>query len=169
MVYRYASELKEDQELDRKLLFLRPIRRRVLPVALASLCATLFVLAIFERSRGRYVFAFIGCVATLLFVAEFIQEQRVVQNWSTAVGTVLSFRKVRRGAEIKYVFKADDNRTYVGATSGGAFLPRAGRTLGIMYNRVDPSRSMPLSQFWFYEFSFGTNPETPSKHEVARS
>jgi Protein of unknown function (DUF3592) len=155
MVYRYQNALRDDDGLRQKLQFLRPMPRRLIPIALACICAVPLLLARLERGVGRYVFIFFGCLVASLFAARFVHEYRVVRNWSTAVGTVLLFRKSghRRGARIKYAFRGSDGLVHLGSATGSVRLPKEGATLGIVYRSDDPSQSLLLSQFWFYEFS----------------
>ena len=155
MVYRYQNALREDDGLRQKLQLLRPVPRRVMPVALACLCAVPLLLARLEGGVGGYVFIFIGCLVAFLFAARFVQEHRVISNWRAAVGTVLLFQESghRRGAQIKYAFRGSDGLVYLGRATGSARLPKEGATLGIVYRLDNPSQSLLLSQFWFYEFS----------------
>ena len=154
MVHRYQELLREDAELDERLRRLRVSTRRVLPVALAALCVTLFVVGAVERDWSGLSFAVLGIVGLLLSVAGFATERKILRRWSGAVGTVLSRRKTgrRSGVEIKYGFRASDKQVHLGRSSGGAWMPKEGSTLGIVYHSDDPSRNLPLSKFWFYEF-----------------
>ncbi|SRR6266567_687126 len=155
MVYRYQNALRDDDGLRQKLQFLRPVPRRVMPIALVLICAVPLLLARLEGGVGRYVFIFFGCLVAFLFAARFVQERRVVRNWSAAVGTVLLFRRSGhgRGAQIKYAFRGSDGLVHLGSATGSVRLPKEGATLGIVYRSDNPSQSLLLSQFWFYEFS----------------
>jgi hypothetical protein len=96
----------------------------------------------------------VGCIAPLLLAARFAGEYRIVRNWASAVGTVISFQKLtnrRRGAAIKYLFRGSDDLLHLGNATGSIRL-KDSKTLGIIYSRVRPSRSMLLSQFLFYNF-----------------
>ena len=154
MVYRYQNALRDDAGLRDALNNLRPEYRRILPLALACLCAVLLLLARTQKGLGRYVFIAAGSLAALLFAARFLAEHRIVSNWAAAVGTVLLFRKHRRrSAAIKYAFKGPDGLVYLGNATGSAFLPKEGATLGVIYRVDNPSRSLLLSKFLFYEFA----------------
>ena len=70
------------------------------------------------------------------------------------MGTVISFQKLlnrRRGARIKYLFRGSDGLLHVKNTTGNIRL-KDSKTVGIIYSRDGPSRSMLLSQFLFYDF-----------------
>jgi hypothetical protein len=58
----------------------------------------------------------------------------------------------RRGARIKYVFLSSDNKLHVDNVSGAASMPKEGQSLPLAFKLDDPSISLPLSSFWFYEF-----------------
>src|SRR6266571_2810501 len=48
MVYRYQNALRDDDGLRQKLQFLRPVPRRVMPIALVLICAVPLLLARLE-------------------------------------------------------------------------------------------------------------------------
>ena len=167
MVYRYQNALLEDEGLRLRLECLRPERRRIMPIAMSCLCALPFFLARLEQNVGRFLLIAVGCLAPLLLAARFAEEYRIVRNWATAVGTVISFQKLtnsRRGAAIKYLFRGCDGLLHLGNTTGSIRLKDT-KTLGIIYSRDHPSRSMLSTQFWFYDFSPVAIPEgtEPSK------
>jgi hypothetical protein len=169
LVYRYQNALLDDERLRQKLEYLRPERRRIVPIAMACLCALPFFLARLEQSIGRYLLIGIGCIAPLILAARFAGEYRVVRNWAAAVGTVISFQKLtnRRGAAIKYLFRGSDGLLHLGNTTGSIRL-KDSKTLGIIYSRDRPSRSMLLSQFWFYDFAQVANHGSAQAFEVAQ-
>jgi hypothetical protein len=122
---------------------------------MACLCAVPFFLARLEQNVGRYFLIGVGCLTPVLLAARFAGEYRIVRNWAAAVGTVISFQKLmnrRQGAAIKYLFRGCDGLLHLGNTTSSARL-KDSKTLGIIYCRDKPSRSMLLSQFWFYDFS----------------
>ena len=170
MVYRYHNALLDDEKLRRKLECLRPERRRIIPIAIACLCALPFFFARLEQNAGRYLLIGVGCLAPLLLIARFAAEYRIVRNWAAAVGTVISFQKLmnrRRGAAIKYLFRASDGLLHLGNTTGSIRL-KDSKTLGIIYSRDNPSRSMLLSQFLFYDFVPVATRESAKVSEVAQ-
>ena|SRR5271165_1686174 len=164
MVHRYQGLLREDEDLSNRLAHLRVSPRRILPFALAALCVTLFVIANVVRDWGIVPLLIIACSASVLLPLQYIKERRIVQHWSAAVGTVLSRRKTgRRGVEIKYAFRAADGQVHLGK---GIASPRSKEeTLGVVYEAGDPTRSLPQSQFWFYEFSLV--PQSQNETEAA--
>jgi hypothetical protein len=89
-----------------------------------------------------------------------------------AVGTVIWFQKIqgrRRGAAIKYLFRASDGTLHLGNARGSMRLAKENKTLGIIYSADNPSRSMLLSQFWFYDFSQVATREGTDMSEVRQS
>jgi len=70
-----------------------------------------------------------------------------------AVGTVLVHKGLgaRRGARIKYGFLSADNKLHVGNVGTIPFMPKERQSVPIVYKLDDPSISLPLSSFWFYE------------------
>ena len=170
MVYRYQNALLDDEALRGKLESLRPVRRRIVPIAMAFLCALPFFLSRLEENVGRYLLIGVGCLAPLLLAARFAEEYTIVRSWAVAVGTVISFQKLtnrRRGAAIKYLFRGCDGLLHLGNTTVGVQLKDT-KTLGIIYCRNKPSRSMLLSQFWFYDFSPVATWEATQPAEVGR-
>ena len=168
MVYRYQNALLDDEELRQKLECLRPVRRRILPIAMACLCALSFLLARLEESAGRYLWIGVGCPAPLLLAAQFAAEYRIVRNWAAAVGTVISFQKLRRrSAAIKYLFRGSDGLLHLRNTTRSIRL-KGTTTLGVIYCLDNPSRSMLLSQFLFYDFVPVTTRESAKASEGAR-
>jgi hypothetical protein len=156
LVYRYQNALLDDERLRRRLESLHPERRRSIPIAIACLCAVPFVLATLEDSVRMYLWIGVGCIAPLFVAVRFAEEYRIVRNWAAAVGTVIWFQKLqgrRSGAAIKYLFRASDGALHLGNATSGIRLARESKTLGIIYSRENPSRSMLVSQFWFYDFS----------------
>ena len=172
MVYRYQNALQDDEKLRRTLESLRPTRRRVVPIAMACLCATPFFLARFEENVARYLWIGGGCLVLVLLVAKFAGEYRIVRNWAAAVGTVIWFQKVRGrrgvGAMIKYLFRGSDGLLHLGSATRSIRLLQDKKTLGIIYCADNPSRSMLLSQFWFYNFSPIATLDGTETTEVAR-
>ena len=169
MVYRYKNALLDDERLRQKLECLRPERRRIIPIAMACLCALPFFLARLEQSVGRYLLIGVGCLAPLLLAAKFAREYRIVRNWTAAVGTVISFQKLMnrsRGATIKYLFRGCDDLLHVGKATGSVRL-KDSKTVGIIYSQDRPSRSMLLSQFLFYDFVPVATRESARASEVA--
>ena len=169
MVYRYQNALLDDEGLRQKLGCLRP-EWRILSVAVACLCALPFLLARLEQSNGRYLLIGVGCLAPLLLAARFAGEYRIVRNWAAAVGTVISFQKLmnrRRGAAIKYLFRGSDGLLHLGNATGSIRL-KDSKTLGIIYSRDRPSRSVLLSQFLFYDFVPVATRESAKASEVAQ-
>jgi hypothetical protein len=156
MVFRYQELLREDEDLGKRLDRLEASPRRFLPLALAALCTTFFVIAALVHDWVRVVPLVLGCATAVGIPIKFMNERRIVQRWSSAVGTVLSRWKTGRRYEvrIKYAFRAADRQIYVGQASGGAGLPKDGATLAVIYNSDDPSSNLPLSRFLFYEFSY---------------
>jgi hypothetical protein len=171
LVYRYQNALLEDEGLRLRLECLRPQRRRIMPIAMACLCAVPFFLARFEQNGGRYLLIGLGCLALLLLAAKFAGEYRIVRTWAAAVGTVISFQKFRRrrsmGAAIKYLFGGSDGLLHLGNATCDIRVLKDRKTLGIIYCSDDPSRSMLLSQFWFYDFSPVAARESARASEVA--
>jgi hypothetical protein len=155
MVFRYQELLREDDDLVRRLARLQASPRRFLPFALAALCITFFVTAALVHDWVRVVPLVFGCATAVGLPIEFMNERRIVQRWSSSIGTVLSRWRTGRRYEvrIKYAFRAADRQIYVGKASGGVGLPNDRETLAIIYNSDDPSRNLPLSRFVFYEFS----------------
>jgi|ERR1700722_4069307 len=154
MVYRYQNALREDDELRKRLQFLRPVPRRVLPIALGCLCVGLVLLGRLDGGIGGYMFVFSGCLVGFLFAARFLKEHTVIRHWRAAVGTVLLFQKSGHSRRrIKYGFMGSDGIVNLGRAKGSARLPKEGATLGIDYRSDNPSRSLLLSQFLFDEFS----------------
>jgi len=154
MVYRYQALLQDDEVLRRKLQYLCPERRTILIAAMIFACTIPFLIAALDRTTP-FLLIILGCAGTLLLAAKLSQEHRIIRSWSCAVGTVFAWRRINLGrrprAQIRYAFRACDDRIYVGKTSGSLRLPRESKTLGILYNSGDPERNMPISQFWFYE------------------
>jgi hypothetical protein len=170
LVYRYQNALLDDERLRQKLDCLRPERRRILPIAMACLCALPFFLARLEQSVGHYSWIGVGCLAPLLLAARFAGEYRIVRNWAAAVGTVISFQKLmnrRRGAAIKYLFRGCDGLLHLGNATVSIRL-KDSKTLGIIYSRDHPSHSMLLSQFWFYDFAPVATRESAKASEGAQ-
>jgi hypothetical protein len=168
LVYRYQNALLDDDELRQKLECLRPVRRRILPIAMACLCALPFLLARLEQSAGRYLWIGVGCLAPLLLAAQFAAEYRIVRNWAAAVGTVISFQKLRRrSAAIKYLFRGSDGLLHLRNTTRSIRLKET-KTLGVIYSLDNPSRSMLLSQFLFYDFVSVATRESAKASEGAR-
>jgi hypothetical protein len=86
------------------------------------------------------------------------------------VGSVISFQKLmnsRRGAAIKYLFRGSDDLLHLGNAIGSIRLNDS-NTLGIMYSRDRPSRSMLLSQFLFYDFVPVATRDNARASEVAQ-
>jgi hypothetical protein len=138
---------------------------------MACLCAVPLFLASFEESVGRYFWIGIGCLAPLFLAAKFAGEHRIVRNWAPAVGTVIWFQKLqgrRRGAAVKYLFRASDGALHLGNATSSVRVAKESKTLGIIYSRDNPSRSMLLSQFWFYDFLPGAAGEENEASNVAR-
>jgi hypothetical protein len=136
---------------------------------MACLCALPFFLARLEQSNGRYLLIGVGCLAPLLLAARFAGEYRIVRNWAAAVGTVISFQKLmnrRRGAAIKYLFRGSDGLLHLGNATVSIRL-KGSRTVGIIYSRDKPSRSMLLSQFLFYDFVPVATRESAKASKVA--
>jgi len=173
MVYRYQNALQDDERLRRKLECLRPVRRRILPIAMACLCAIPFFLASFQQNVDRYPLICGGCLALVFFAAKFAGEYRIVRNWAAAVGTVIWFQTFRGrrgvGATIKYLFRGSDGLLHLGKATCNIRLLKDSKTLGIIYCSDNPSRSMLLSQFWFYDFSPIATREATLPAEVGRS
>jgi hypothetical protein len=113
-----------------------------------------------------------GCLAPLILATQFAGEYRIVRNWAAAVGTVIWFQKLRNrrgnGAVIKYLFRGADGLLHLGKTTGSIRLVANRETLGIIYCRDNPSRSMLLSQFWFYYFSPTATREGTERSEVSQ-
>jgi hypothetical protein len=165
MVYRYQELLREDPDLSGKLTQLRVSPRRVLPFAVGALCLTLFALATFIHDMIRIVPLIFGCAVALGMPMQLLKERRIVQGWSASVGTVVSRWKAGRSGKrsrfgIKYAFRAADQQIYLGQASGGAGMPKNGAPLAIIYRSDNPSRSLPVSQFMFHEFSY--SPQFPA-------
>jgi len=156
MVYRYQELLREDRDVGGKLADLRVSPRRMLPFAVAALGLTLFAISGLIHDWIRVVPLVFGCAVALGMPVQFVRERRIVLRWSSAVGTVLSRWKTGRRYQvrIKYAFRAADQQIYIGQASGGAGLPMHGATLAVIYSSDNPSRSLPLSRFLFYEFSY---------------
>jgi hypothetical protein len=170
LVYRYQNALLDDEKLRQTLERLRPERRRILPIAMACLCTLPFFLARLEQNVNRYLLIGVGCLAPLLLAARFAGEYRIVRNWTAAVGTVISFQKLmnrRRSAAIKYLFRGCDGLLHLGNATGSTRL-KDSKTLGIIYSRDRPSRSILLSQFLFYDFSPAASHESAKASEVAQ-
>lgn len=157
MVYRYQNALLEDEGLRRSLGCLRPERRRIVAIAMACLCALPFFLARLEQNVVRDVWIGVGCLAPLLLAARFAVEYRIVSNWAAAVGTVIWLQKSRPrhgvGATVKYLFRGSDGILHLGKSTCSIRSLKDSKTLGIIYSRDKPTRSMLLHKFWFYEFS----------------
>ncbi len=139
-----------------------------MPVAMGFLCALPFFLARLEQSVGHYLLIGVGCIAPLLLAARFAGEYRIVRNWAVAVGTVISFQKLtnrRRGTAIKYLFRGSDDLLHLGNATGSIRL-KDSKTVGVIYSRDTPSRSMLLSQFLFYDFVPVTTRESTQAPEV---
>jgi hypothetical protein len=114
----------------------------------------LYFFAVGEGLSRFFYLAFASAIA-IDCLRRFRREHRVVMHFGKAVGTVLVHKKQgpRRGARIKYGFLSADEKMYLGTVGGTPFLPKHGQTLLIAYNLENPSINMPLSSFWFYDFS----------------
>ena len=123
-------------------------------MALFLICVVLFCIGLAEHGVGR-IWGLIGLAALVTTSTKFFHERKIVRELAFAVGTVLSFRKRRnkRGAEIKYGFKTDDNFVHLGKTAG-VRVPKEDTTIGIAFSSNNPSCNLPISNFWFYEFSY---------------
>ena len=94
--------------------------------------------------------------ATAMFMEcllRFKREHEIVSDYGKAVGTVLVHKGLgaRRGARIKYGFLSADNKLHVGNVGAIPFMPKERQSVPIVYKLDDPSISLPLSSFWFYE------------------
>jgi len=155
-VGRYRSLLVKSDFLDHQLTLLpSPVLRKLLISGILFLCVVLLYFVDVEQGLSRlFYFAF----ATTIFITcllRFKRERAIVGDCGKAVGTVVMRTRVegrRRGARIKYAFLSSDNKLHVGNASGAASMPKEGQSLPIVFKLTDPSISLPLSTFWFYEF-----------------
>jgi hypothetical protein len=154
-VGRYRSLLVKNDFLDQQLTLLpSPALRKLLISGILFLCVVLLYFVDVEQGLSRlFYFAF----ATTIFITcllRFKRENAIVRDCGKAVGTVLMHARLegRRGARIKYVFLSSDDKLHVGNVSGAASMPKEGQSLPIGFKLDDPSISLPLSSFWFYEF-----------------
>jgi|SRR5580692_3001536 hypothetical protein len=165
MVYRYQKLLREDEDLRAKMQFLRPVPRTIPMIAVGLGCFIPLMLAVFSGT-GRFPLIIFGCVCLFSAGTQLVQELWIIRSWSSAVGTVFSWHRInlgrRSGAQIRYAFRTSNDRIYVGKTSGGLKLPGEGKTLGVLFRSENPERNLPISQFWFYGFSFGPGAVYPA-------
>lgn len=153
-VGRYRSLLVKNDFLGERLALLPgPVLRKMLITGILSLCVVLsYFFAVEGLSRLLYlVFATAILMACLL---RFKREHIIVSDYGKAVGTVLVYKRLgaRSGVRIKYGFLSADNQLHVGNVGGTKFMPKEGQSLPIAYSLEDPSISLPLASFWFYEF-----------------
>lgn len=134
----------------------RPVLRKLLIGTIPCLCAVLVYFSVVEPGLPRVFFAVFAGVITWNCLKRLQLERSIVQNHGESVGTVLEHRRlgIKRGSIIDYAFLSADNRTNVGKVKGSTALPKEGQTFVVVYNLREPSLSLPLFSFWFYEFDF---------------
>ncbi len=164
MVFRYANALRDDEALGQKLLGLRMEPRRWAFVAAGLICGSLLIAASIVHGFDRVLPGFFGSCVLAFSFAEFAKEHKIVQNWSASVGTVLNFRKFqyKKGARIKYAFRASNGLVHLGRFTGNSRLPKEGATLVVLYHSAQPDKNHPLFGFLFYKSSFNRIEGDPS-------
>ncbi len=156
MVNRYRSMLVADlavgaERHERP----SPSLRRLRVTVVIWLLAGLVCCSAHERGVSQLILGVLACALGWGGLNVFRREQAIAKDPAEAVGTILEcFRTGRRNqARIKYGFLATDDRVYLGYFHGSAsWLKKKGKTLAVVYKLGDPSVSLPLSRFLFYEF-----------------
>ena len=157
-VGRYRSLLVKNDFLERQLTLLpSPVLRKILISGILGLCVVLLYFFAVEKGLSRFFYLAVAAAILMECLLRFKREHAIVSDYGKAVGTVLVHKRLvrlaaRRGARIKYGFLSAGNKLYLGNVGGTPFMPKEGQSLPIVYKLEDPSISLPLSSFWFYEF-----------------
>ena len=154
-VGRYRSLLVKNDLLEQRLALLPgPVLRRTLITGVLCLCVVLLYFFAVEKGLSRLFYLVFATAILMECLRRFKREHAIVSDCGKAVGTVLAHKRLgaKRGARIKYGFLSADNKLHVGNVGGTPFMPKEGQSLPIVYKLEDPSISLPLSSFWFYEF-----------------
>jgi hypothetical protein len=131
-----------------------PVLRKILTAGILCLCVVLLYFFAVEHGMSRLFYLAFATAILMVCLLRFKREYAIVSDCGKAVGTVFAHKRLgaRRGARIKYGFLSTDNKLHVGNVGGTAFMRNEGQSLPIVYKLEDPSISLPLSSFWFYEF-----------------
>jgi len=154
-VGRYRSLLVKNDFLEQRLALLPgPVFRKILIIGILCLCVVLLYFFAVEHGLSRIFYLVFATAILVGCLLQFKREHKIVSDCGKAVGTVLVHKTLgpRRRARIKYGFLSADNKLHVGNVGGTPFMPKEGQSLPIVYKLEDPSVSLPLSSFWFYEF-----------------
>ena len=154
-VGRYRSLLVKNDFLEQRLALLTgPVLRKILIGGILCLCVVLLYFFVVEQGLSRLFYLAFATAILVECLLRFKREHAIVGDCGKAVGTVLEHKRLgaRRGARIKYGFLSADNKLHVGNVGGTPFMPKEGQSVPIVYKLEDPSISLPLSSFWFYEF-----------------
>lgn len=153
-VGRYS--LVKNDFLDQQLALLpSPVLRKLLISGILFLRVVLLYFVDVEQGLSRLFYLAFATAIFMGCLLRFEREHAIVSDCGKAVGTVVMYTKLegrRRGARIKYVFLSSDNKLHVDNVSGAASMPKEGQSLPLAFKLDDPSISLPLSSFWFYEF-----------------
>jgi hypothetical protein len=151
----YKKLLVKDEVLEKRLARLSdPVLRITRILGIPVLCAVLLYWFVTESGISRFVLLFIVAVFLFMGTVQLKREYAIVAHYGKAVGTVFVREKpgLRRGVRIEYGFLSADDKLYIGEVSGSAFLPKEGQTIPVVYKIEDPSISLPVGSFWFYDF-----------------
>lgn len=154
-VGRYRSLLVKNDFLERRLALLpSPFLREKLISGILCLCVVLLYFFAVEQGLSRLFYLAVATAILMVCLLRFKREHAIVSDYGKAVGTVLVHKRLeaRRGAPIKYGFLSAGDKLHLGNVGGTPFMPKEGQSLPIAYKLEDPSISLPLSSFWFYEF-----------------
>jgi hypothetical protein len=155
-VGRYRCLLVKDDFLDQQLALLpSPVLRKLLISGILFLCVVLLYFVDVDQGLSRLFYLAFATAIFMGCLLRFKREHAIVSDCGKAVGTVVMHTKLegrRRGARIKYVFLSADNKLQVGNVSGTSSMPKEGQSVPIVFKVEDPSISLPLTSFWFYEF-----------------
>jgi len=167
--------VKNDLLEQRLALLPGPVLRKILITGILCLCVVLLYFFAVEQGLSRLFYLVFVTAILMECLLRFKREHAIVSDCGKAVGTVLAHKRLgaRRGARIKYGFLSADNKLHVGNVGGTRFMPKEGQSLPIVYKLEDPSISLPLSSFWFYDFQVeffrSTQSEQTSVDKAPRS
>ena len=112
--------------LDQQLALLpSPVLRKLLISGILSLRVVLLYFVDVEQGLSRLFYL---AFATAIFM-----------------GCLLRFER-------EHAIVSDCGKAVVDNVSGAASMPKEGQSLPLVFKLDDPSISLPLSSFWFYEF-----------------
>jgi hypothetical protein len=157
-VGRYRRLIVKDVELEQRLAASRdPALQTALIVVLVFLYFFGSYFFTLDHGLERFLWPVIANAVLLACVLQFRREHAVIANCGKAVGTVLLCEKLGQGRRarfrIKYGFFSVDHKLHIGKSSVPRPNLKEGQTLAILYDLNDPSRSLPLSGFCFYNVS----------------